>query len=51
MGNKTGTVFSTEILSNHDTGRMPFIYSVHLAGKYDTPEATAEIATTGRYRL
>ena len=49
MGNRTGTVFSTEILSNHDTGRMTFIYSVHLADKYYTPEATAEIATTGRY--
>ncbi|WP_324643498.1 hypothetical protein [Pseudarthrobacter sp. LT1] len=48
MGNKTGTVFSAEILSNHDTGRMTFIYSVHLAGKYDTPEAQAGIAATGK---
>ena len=51
MGNRTGTVFSAEIYSNHDTGRMTFIYSVHLANKYYTPEATAEIATTGRHRL
>lgn len=48
MGNKTGTVFSAEILSNHDTGRMTFIYSVHLAGKYYTPEAEASIASTGK---
>lgn len=48
MGNKTGTVFSAEILSNHDTGRMTFIYSVHLAGKYYTPEAKAGIAATGK---
>lgn len=48
MGNKTGTVFSAEILSNHDTGRMTFIYSVHLAGKYYTPEAQAGIAATGK---
>jgi hypothetical protein len=48
MGNKTGTVFSAEILSNHDTGRMTFIYSVHLAGKYYTPEAEAGIAATGK---
>ncbi|MDQ0799296.1 hypothetical protein [Arthrobacter sp. SLBN-112] len=48
MGNKTGTVFSAEILSNHDTGRMTFIYSVHLAGKYYTPGAEAGIAATGK---
>jgi hypothetical protein len=48
MGNKTGTVFSAEILSNHDTGRMTFIYSVHLAGKYYTPDAEASIASTGK---
>ena len=48
MGNKTGTVFSAEILSNHDTGRMTFIYSVHLAGKYYTPDAEASIALTGK---
>ncbi|HKU01684.1 MAG TPA: hypothetical protein VJQ80_02625 [Arthrobacter sp.] len=48
MGNRTGTVFSAEILSNHDTGRMTFIYSVHLAGKYYTPEAQAGIAATGK---
>jgi len=48
MGNKTGTVFSAEILSNHDTGRMTFIYSVHLAGKYYTPDAEAKIASTGK---
>lgn len=48
MGNKTGTVFSAEILSNHDTGRMTFIYSVHLAGKYYTPDAAANIASTGK---
>lgn len=48
MGNKTGTVFSAEILSNHDTGRMTFIYSVHLAGKYYTPDAAASIASTGK---
>ena len=49
MGNKTGTVFSAEILSNHDTGRMTFVYSVHLAEKYYTPEAQAQIAETGRF--
>ncbi|MHC6228898.1 hypothetical protein ACX5I6_03875 [Arthrobacter sp. MMS24-T111] len=48
MGNKTGTVFSAEILSNHDTGRITFIYSVQLAGKYYTPEAEAGIAATGK---
>lgn len=48
MGNKTGTVFSAEILSDHDTGRMTFIYSAHLAGKYYTPDATANIASTGK---
>ncbi|MDR6504381.1 hypothetical protein [Arthrobacter oryzae] len=48
MGNKTGTVFSAEILSNHDTGRMTFIYSAHLAGKYYTPDAKAGIASTGK---
>ncbi len=48
MGNKTGTVFSTEIHSNRTTGRMTFIYSVHLADKYYTPHAEASIASTGR---
>jgi hypothetical protein len=48
MGNKTGTVFSAEIHSNHDTGRMTFIYSVHLAPKYYTPDAEASIASTGK---
>lgn len=48
MGNKTGTVFSAEILSNHDTGRMTFVYSVQLADKYYTPDAEAGIASTGR---
>ncbi|WP_457947068.1 hypothetical protein ACTAQI_15740 [Pseudarthrobacter sp. alpha12b] len=48
MGNKTGTVFSAEILANHDTGRMTFIYSVHLAGEYYTPVAKANIASTGK---
>lgn len=48
MGNKTGTVFSAEILSNHDTGRLTFVYSVQLAGKYYTPEAQAGIAATGK---
>ena len=48
MGNKTGTVFSAEILSSHDTGRMTFIYSVHLAGRYYTPDAEASIASTGK---
>lgn len=48
MGNKTGTVFSAEILSNHDTGRMTFVYSVHLAEKYYTPDAEASIASTGK---
>ena len=48
MGNKTGTVFSAEILSNHDTGRMTFVYSVQLADKYYTPDAEAGIRSTGR---
>ncbi|NUT70457.1 hypothetical protein [Pseudarthrobacter sp. C4D7] len=48
MGNKTGTVFSAEILSNHDTGRMTFVYSVQLADKYYTPDAEEGIASTGR---
>jgi hypothetical protein len=46
-GNKTGTVFSLEIHSNHDTGRMTFIYSALLRGELYTPEATESIATTG----
>lgn len=29
-------------------GRMTFIYSVHLAPKYYTPEAEASIASTGK---
>jgi len=48
MGNKTGTVFSAEILSNHDTGRITFVYSVQLADKYYTPDAEAGIRSTGR---
>ena len=47
MGNETGTVFSAEIHSNHDTGRITFIYSAQLAGKYYTPDAKANIATMG----
>lgn len=46
-GNKTGTVFTVEIYSNHDTGRMTFIYSAILRGELYTPEATETIATTG----
>jgi len=48
LGNKTGTVFSVEIHSNHDTGRMTFIYSVELDGKYYTPEGETSIASTGK---
>ncbi|MDQ0680975.1 hypothetical protein QFZ30_004357 [Arthrobacter pascens] len=48
FGNKTGAVFSAEILSNHTTGRMTFIYSVHLADKYYTEDAAANIASTGK---
>ncbi len=48
MGNKTGTVFSAEIHSNHTTGRMTFIYSVELAPEYYTPEAESNIASTGK---
>ena len=48
-GNATGTVFALSIMSNHTTGRMTFIYSIFLSEEYYTPEATAEIATTGRY--
>jgi hypothetical protein len=47
-GNKTGTVFTVEIYSNHDTGRMTFIYSAILRGELYTPEATESIATTGQ---
>jgi hypothetical protein len=46
-GNKTGTVFSLEVHSNHDTGRMTLIYSAILRGELYTPEATESIATTG----
>jgi hypothetical protein len=48
-GNATGTVFALSIMSNHTTGRMTFIYTVFLSDEYYTPEAEAEIATTGRY--
>lgn len=48
-GNATGTVFALSIMSNHTTGRMTFIYTVYLSDEYYTPEATAEMATTGRY--
>ena len=46
-GNKTGTVFSLEIHSNHDTGRMTFIYSAYLLKELYTPEVTESIAVTG----
>jgi hypothetical protein len=46
-GNKTGTVFSLEVHSNHDTGRMTFIYSAQLQAELYTPEATESIASTG----
>lgn len=49
-GNATGTVFALSIMSNHTTGRMTFIYTVFLSDEYYTPEATAEIETTGRHR-
>ena len=47
-GNKTGTVFAVEIYSNHDTGRMTFIYSAYLRSALYTPEATEGIASTGK---
>jgi hypothetical protein len=50
-GNASGTVFALSIMSNHTTGRMTFIYTVFLSDEYYTPEATAEIATTGRHRF
>ncbi|MDR6416823.1 hypothetical protein [Pseudarthrobacter sulfonivorans] len=48
MCNKTGTVFSTESQPNRTTGRMTFIYSVHLADKYYMPGAEGSIASTGK---
>ena len=48
FGNRTETVFSVEIYSAPDTGRATFIYSVHLADKLYTPEATAKIEATGK---
>ena len=47
-GNLTGTVYSVEIYSDSDTGRTTFIYSVHLADKFYTPEATEKIEATGK---
>ena len=47
-GNLTGPVYSVEIHSNSDTGRTTFVYSVHLADKFYTPEAMEKIDATGK---
>lgn len=47
-GNKTGTVFSLEMHSNHDRGSMTLIYSALLRAELYTPEVTESIATTGQ---
>lgn len=47
-GNATGTVFAATIMSNHTTGRMTFIYTAYLSGKFYTHEASANIAATGK---
>ena len=49
LGNSTGTVFSVEAMENHTTGSLTWIYSIQLADKYYSPEATASIAATGVY--
>ncbi|MET4096253.1 hypothetical protein [Arthrobacter sp. UYCu712] len=41
-------MFSVEIYSDPDTGRTTFIYSVHLADKFYTPEAAEKIEATGK---
>lgn len=48
-GNATGTVFSVEAIANHTTGSLTWIYSIHLADTYYTPEAAAGIAASGEF--